>query len=130
MREFVQSDWFLPVFISHDRDYAPHAWNVWCNTHAPGWIDPLECRDSLKLKATAQLLYIILVKFGIFKQQKFKNENKGIVFKARWFVRPDINTGATISLLGMMPLSFHLMVAPVFISGRTNHRALIQFFIL
>ena len=23
-------------------------------------------------------------------------ENKGIVFKARWFVRPDINTGATI----------------------------------
>ena len=22
--------------------------------------------------------------------------NKGIVFKARWFVRPDINTGATI----------------------------------
>ena len=26
----------------------------------------------------------------------FKNENKGIVLKARWFVRPDINTGATI----------------------------------
>ena len=23
-------------------------------------------------------------------------ENKGIVLKARWFVRPDINTGATI----------------------------------
>ena len=23
-------------------------------------------------------------------------ENKGIVFKARWFVRPDINMGMTI----------------------------------
>ena len=23
-------------------------------------------------------------------------ENKGILFKVRWFVRPDINTGATI----------------------------------
>ena len=23
-------------------------------------------------------------------------ENKGIVFKVRWFVRPDINTGTTI----------------------------------
>ena len=41
LRQFVQSDWFLPVFISHDKDTA---WNV-CTTHAPGWIGPLECRD-------------------------------------------------------------------------------------
>ena len=41
LREFVQSDWFLPMFISHDRDTA---WNV-CTMHTPGWIDPLECRD-------------------------------------------------------------------------------------
>ena len=40
-RQFVQSDWFLPGFISHDKDTV---WNV-CITHAPGWIDPLECRD-------------------------------------------------------------------------------------
>ena len=47
LRQFVQSDWFLPVFISHDKDTA---WNV-CATHAPGWIDPLECRDLyFKLK--------------------------------------------------------------------------------
>ena len=26
----------------------------------------------------------------------FKNDNKGIVFKARWFVQPDINTDVTI----------------------------------
>ena len=24
------------------------------------------------------------------------NENKGIVFKARWFVQPNMNTGVTI----------------------------------
>ena len=41
LRQFVQSDWFLTVFISHDKDTA---WNV-CTTHTPGWIDPLECRD-------------------------------------------------------------------------------------
>ena len=35
LRQFVQSDWFLPMFISHDKDTA---WNV-CTTHAPGWID-------------------------------------------------------------------------------------------
>ena len=47
----------------------------------------------------------------------FKNENKGIVFKARWFVRPDINTGVTIifaawndlgKLTRAMPASFRL----------------------
>ena len=26
----------------------------------------------------------------------FKNDNKGIVFKARWFVRPDMNMDVTI----------------------------------
>ena len=26
----------------------------------------------------------------------FKNDDKGIVFKAGWFVRPDINTDVTI----------------------------------
>ena len=41
LRQFVQSDWFLPVFISHDKDTA---WNV-CTMHAPGWIDPSECTD-------------------------------------------------------------------------------------
>ena len=25
LRQFVQSDWFLPVFISHDRDTASSA---------------------------------------------------------------------------------------------------------
>ena len=41
LRQFVQSDWFLHVFISHDKDKALNV----CTTHAPGWIDPLECRD-------------------------------------------------------------------------------------
>ena len=43
----------------------------------------------------------------------FKNENKGIVFKARWFVRPDINMGVIIILVWRemtwaMLSSFHL----------------------
>ena len=47
LREFVQSDWFLLVFISHEIDTARgsrRAWNVF-TAHTPGWIDPLECRD-------------------------------------------------------------------------------------
>ena len=39
LKQFVQSDWFLPVFIPHDKDTALNV----CTTHAPGWIDPLEC---------------------------------------------------------------------------------------
>ena len=41
----------------------------------------------------------------------FKNDNKGIFFKARLFVRPDINTDVTIILREItraMPSSFHL----------------------
>ena len=40
----------------------------------------------------------------------FKNDKKGIVFKAWWFVRPDINTDVTIifEMTRAMPLSFHL----------------------
>ena len=35
LKEFVQSDWFLPVFISHDRDTARGA--LWMfHAHAPG----------------------------------------------------------------------------------------------
>ena len=26
LRQFVQSDWFLPVFISHDKDTASGLW--------------------------------------------------------------------------------------------------------
>ena len=32
LRQFVQSDWFLPVFISHDRDITLRLFH----THAPG----------------------------------------------------------------------------------------------
>ena len=32
----------------------------------------------------------------MLKKKMFKNKNKGIVFKVRWFVRPDINTDMTI----------------------------------
>ena len=43
----------------------------------------------------------------------FKNENKGIVFKARWFVRHDMNTDMTINFAWndsgyALPSSFHL----------------------
>ena len=41
LREFVQSDWFVPVFISDDRDTAGRTLGMF----APGRIDPLECRD-------------------------------------------------------------------------------------
>ena len=40
-REFVQSDWFLPVFISHDRDTA--LFECFMRMHRPR-IDPLERR--------------------------------------------------------------------------------------
>ena len=53
----------------------------------------------------------------------FKNENKGIVFKVRWFVRPNINTDVTIIFVwndeGIIPLNLRM-----FISGRTNLHAL------
>ena len=35
LREFVQSDWFLPMFISHDRDTAHGALGMF-HSHAPG----------------------------------------------------------------------------------------------
>ena len=42
----------------------------------------------------------------------FKNDNKGIVFKSRWFVQPDINMDVTIIFAwndsGYMLSSFHL----------------------
>ena len=58
----------------------------------------------------------------------FKNENKGIVFKARWFVRLDITraTGMTIILREMtraVPLSYHLNNGRPRVSSRTNHLA-------
>ena len=37
-----------------------------------------------------------------------KNDNKGIVFKARWFVRPDINTDVTIIFAWNDEGIFHL----------------------
>ena len=51
----------------------------------------------------------------------FELENKGIVFKGQWFVRLDINMGATI-----MPESFHenIMVMPVFYHAVQTRRAL------
>ena len=35
LRQFAQSDWFLPVFISHDRNMARGALGMF-HTHAPG----------------------------------------------------------------------------------------------
>ena len=71
MRQFVQSDRFLPVFISHDKDTA---WNV-CTTHAPGWIDPLECRDLfLSWIDSSVIIYHFWSHFAYL--------NQGIVFKA------------------------------------------------
>ena len=62
--------------------------------------------------------------FGIWF---FYLENKGIVFKARWFARPDINTGRPLFKWNVEGIaeSFHakIMVMSVFISGRTDHRA-------
>ena len=43
LREFVQSDWFLPMFISHDIDKAGRTLGM----VAPGWNDPLECRAGI-----------------------------------------------------------------------------------
>ena len=57
----------------------------------------------------------LFVKFCILKKM-FKNENKGIVFKARWFVRPYINTGVTIIFAwneSGYALSFHLQTIPL-----------------
>ena len=78
--QFVQSDWFLPEFISHDKDTADGA---------PDW--------SIQ---TQGIIFILKVRVSCYKSflvKVFKNDNKGIVFKARWFVRPDINTDVTIN---------------------------------
>ena len=46
-------------------------------------------RDAwIKKNVCGQSFYLFL--------KVFKNDNKGIVFEARWFVRPDINTDVTI----------------------------------
>ena len=42
-------------------------------------------------------MYFRLICQAFSPQTRQQLENKGIVFKARWFVRPDINRGATIS---------------------------------
>ena len=89
LRQFVQSDWFLPVFISHNKDTALNV----CTTHARGWIDPLECRDLfLSWSDSSVIIHHFWSHFTYFKFKMFKNENKGIVFmflKRVWFVRPD-----------------------------------------
>ena len=55
LRRFVQSDWFLPVFISRDKDTA---WNVAPRMHLAGLIH-YNAGIYFKVEAIAQLLYII-----------------------------------------------------------------------
>ena len=38
LRQFVQSDWFLPVFISHDRDTASGAPDYYFHTESNSFV--------------------------------------------------------------------------------------------
>lgn len=44
LRQFVQFDWFLPVFILHDRDRARGSLGMFHTHPGPGLVGPFECR--------------------------------------------------------------------------------------
>ena len=82
----MQSDWFLPAFMSHDKDTA---WNV-CTTHAPGWIDPLECRDLfLSLSDSSVIIHHFWSHFAYLNQKCLRMRIKVLFLKRVWYVRPD-----------------------------------------
>ena len=67
------------------------------------WNQVRVCQIVYRLKGTDDVVFIKVTqrKFArhicfLYEMCRYELENKGIVFKARWFVRPDINTGATI----------------------------------
>ena len=75
----MQSDWFLPVFISHDKDTASSAadWSI----QTQGFI-------FMQLRILNHFWSKCLLMF-----ESVKNDNTGIVVKLAWFVRPNMNTG-------------------------------------
>ena len=82
----LQSYWFLPMIISHDKNTA----GVECLHHAPGWIHPLECRDLIwSWSDSSVIINHFWSHFAYLNQKCLRMRIKVLFLKRVWFVRPD-----------------------------------------